>query len=268
MTHELTSREYWEATYSGIPLVRPIDPSGFRNRAAREIAGKVEPHVARSARVLEIGGGGSRWLAYLSGKYPHIEFSALDYSRHGIDLLNAFLEKEGVGNLSVYEGDLFTSHGVAGTYDFVYSPGVVEHFEGLQEVLIAKSGYLNEEGHMFTLIPNMRGLNGWLTRLLNRRVYDIHVPHDLEAFRRFHRQAGLRILESGYLCASNFGILSSYVEANRSWKWSFYKALTRLGKMLWYMEDKFGDLPRTALFSPYLYAVSVRSEGQEKGDGG
>ena len=260
MAHELTSREYWEETYKDGWAVRPINPSGFRNYAIRRIADRIEPYVAQSVRVLEVGGGGSRWLAYFAKKYKDIEFFALDYSERGLRILNLFIENDHVENLYTYEGDLFSSFAEIGTFDLVYSLGVVEHFSNLPEVLSAKKRYLKEGGRMFSLIPNMNGINGSLTRLLNRAVYDIHVPHDLAGFEESHRKAGLEVLESGYLCSNNFGILSSCVEAGQGWKWRFYKALTRIGKLIWYIEENLVDLPRTRLLSPYIYVTSTPSE--------
>lgn len=112
---------------------------------------------------------------------------------------------------------------------------------------------------MITFIPNMSGLNGYLTKNFNRDVYDIHIPHNKESFVSGHEQAGLSILEADYLCSSNFGVLSSCFHEESSWKWNTYKQLTRVSKLAWAFESKIFEFPVSQIFSPYIYAVAKKS---------
>jgi hypothetical protein len=134
--------------------------------------------------------------------------------------------------------------------------GVVEHFTELSHVLLAKQKYLKDKGLMFTLIPNMAGSIGYLTKLFNREVYEMHNPHDWNSFLAGHREAGLMVISGGYIGSTNFGVLSSCFEKSQGFSWHTYVFLTRLTKAMGLVESKFGDLPSSRLFSPYIYAIS------------
>lgn len=258
MGNKLTSKEYWESTYGERSRLNPIQLSGFKHHCAREIF-KIIQRAAKDANsVLEVGGGGSAWLAYLASTYPTRQFASLDYSEEGGQMLRSFMEDNGIENLRVFTEDFFSPSDAVGKFDFVYSHGVVEHFGDLSGVLSAHAGFVADGGIMLTLIPNMAGLNGRLTRWFNQGVYDIHVPHDLGSFEFGHLDAGLEIVESGYLCSNNFGVLSSCVRSRRGIKWNMYKWLTRLSKSVWFFESKLAGLPASKTFSPYIYVVSKK----------
>jgi hypothetical protein len=125
-------------------------------------------------------------------------------------------------------------------------------------VLASFSRFVAPNGKLITQIPNMSGLLGSLTKLMNRAVYDIHVPHDRHSFRGGHLGANLNVTSCDYVGSSNFGILSSCVRPESRLKWQIYLWLSRLSKMGFLVERKFGDLPTTKMFSPYILAVAER----------
>jgi hypothetical protein len=118
------------------------------------------------------------------------------------------------------------------------------------------SAFLAPRGQMLTIIPNMAGLLGTLARRYNRAVYDAHVPHDRRSFIDGHVEAGLVVEASGYVCSTNFGMLSSCFgsESDRGWQTSLW--LSRFSKAAWFFESRVTELPHTAWLSPYIYAVS------------
>ena len=261
MVNKLTERNYWDSVYANRDKIPSIILEGYKNHCVREIYRVKERHLSTAQTVLEIGGGGSSWILYLAEKFPDKQFAVLDYSEKGCELLSNNLKARGIANCDVWVEDFFhTSKGVE-KFDFVYSHGVVEHFEDLSSVLRAHGRFLKKNGIMLTIIPNMAGILGLFTKWLNRSVYDIHVRHDLASFKQGHCEAGLEIIESGYLCSHNFSVLSSCVSPGDGWKWELYKALSRLSKAIWFFEDKLFSLPATKLISPYIYVVSKKTNG-------
>ena len=159
--------------------------------------------------------------------------------------------------MSVVHADMFSApEELLGAFDVVYSVGLAEHFAELEQVLAAKGCFVAPGGVMFTLIPNMSGLIGKLTKRYNKDVYEIHNPHNMRSFLEGHRRAGLEVVRAGYLCSTNFGVLSSCFHNDMARGWSAYVFLSRLSKLLWFFESKVTDLPKSALLSPYMYAVS------------
>lgn len=258
MNDRLTEQDYWNSNYAARGTLEPIAVDGAMNLWAARILTAMKPHVERVDSVLEIGGGGSPWLAYLAKAYPAKTFTALDYSPEGAALLTSYAEQHGLDNISVITEDFFESQAGVGEFGLAYSHGVVEHFQDLPNVLRAHARFIRPQGRLFTLIPNMHGSLGTLTKWMNRDVYDIHVPHDLASFVKGHRDAGLILEESDYLGSVNFGVLSSCFDSDVGFKRSVYRILLALSIAAWYFEDRIVDLPLSGLFSPYMYAVAKR----------
>lgn len=254
----LTDTSYWDANYIARSALQPVDVTGYKNLSAALTFEVIKSVGIEGKRVLEIGGGGSAWLAYFASHYPGSEFTALDYSDEGCALLRDYANQHALQNLHTVCADMFDPEHALGKFDLVYSHGVVEHFTDLSATLTPMKNFLTDNGRLVTFIPNMSGILGMLTRSFNRAVYDIHVPHNRESFVKGHRNAGLEILEAGYLASTNFGVLSSCFEQQSGMKWRLYKQLTRISKILWAFESRAFRLPASRMFSPYIYAISKR----------
>jgi 2-polyprenyl-3-methyl-5-hydroxy-6-metoxy-1,4-benzoquinol methylase len=253
----LTKIEYWDQGYISRKEIADL-AFGWRNHANDLISEKIEGIGLEGKNVLEVGAGDSQWLPYLSKKYSGSRFSGLDYSKAGCERLAERITAAGIANeISVYQEDILTPKSMLhGKFDLVLSFGVVEHFTDLSTVLSAKRNYLSHQGLMFTLIPNMAGSIGYLTKLFNRKVYEMHNPHDWPSFLEGHHRAGLTVISGGYLGSLNYGILSSCVDKSDGIPWHIYVFLTRLSKLISIAEIRLGDFPSSKMFSPYIYAIS------------
>ncbi len=256
MTNELTDKSYWDSNYEQRESISPVAVDGAKNLSSAQILRLKQRYAGNFGSVLEIGGGGSAWLAYLALEYPQSHLAAIDYSDHGSQLLSDFARTHALENIRTFREDFFESKVDVGLYEFVYSHGVVEHFSDLAGALMAHAKFLSPTGTMFTMIPNLAGILGPMIRWMNTDVYDIHVVHDLSSFVHGHRAAGLDVVESGYLCSSNFGVLSSCVRKGDGFKWFVYKQLSRLSKAVWFFEYYVKELPATRPLAPYIYVVS------------
>lgn len=267
MTSSLTTDAYWNRFYAGQEGVTPVDVTSWKTLADQDIYALKRRYGADRGRVLELGGGASPWLAYLAPRFPAASYVCLDFAAAGVARLRAWRARQGVNNLEIVQGDFFTAYDAVQPCDLVFSHGVVEHFADLPSVLQAHARYLARDGRMLTVIPNMAGCIGWLTRVMNRPVYDVHVPHDLRSLTDGHKQAGLRIIENGYLCSNHFGVLSSCVTRRHGLVWQVYKTLSRVSKAVWFVESRLGRLPTSRIFSPYIYVVAARGGGWSNEEG-
>lgn len=252
-----TEPSYWNGQYDRRAAVQPVPLSPALSRCDLFLQKMFARLDLPGKSVVEIGGGGSAWLARLALDNPQTCFTCLDYSPQGCELTREFVAAAGIDNLSVIEADMFAGPPADETYDVVYSLGVVEHFDDLAGTMRAMAAFAAPGGRLFTLIPNMAGAIGRLTRFYNRAVYDIHVPHDLASFRSGHRQAGLKIIEDGFIGSTNFGVLSSCFERPEGLQYRSYVWLTRLTKLAEMFEARAFDLPTSQALSPYLYAIST-----------
>ena len=252
----LTEHTYWESNYlsQGVPSHAPL--TGFSNHCNRLILRELLKANLEGKRVLEIGAGNSFWLPYLASQFPTGQFSGLDYSEQGCQLLRQRAEKANV-KVDIHCVDMFKpSPQLLGQFDLVISFGVVEHFDNLGNTLSAMKAYLSAKGKLFTTIPNMAGLIGTFTNQFNKQVYEQHNPHDLPSFLDGHRQAGLNILNAGYLGSTNFGVLSSCYGPQNDLKRQIGRALMGVSVATWWIDQHIAELPSSKTFSPYIYALS------------
>lgn len=253
----LTEKSYWDDTYR---LKKPKSPRGFDsflNYSNRQILSKFRQLDLANKNVLEIGAGDSIWLPYLAKAFPDARFTGVDYSEQGCALL-AERAREEDATVDVVLQDMFAEpSSLHGRFDVAYSLGVVEHFDDLAMVLQAKRRYLKPGGLMFTVIPNMAGALGSLTRMWNRDVYEKHNPHDRASFLSAHEQAGLSLVSGGYLGSSDFGVLASCFPDRRGAAWQMSRVLIATSVAGWWLEDKLRVAPTSKMLSPYIYAISA-----------
>jgi len=254
----ITKKNYWDSIYSSHKVSHQrlaLDLDGYKQYLDNQIMDKIIEYY-NGGNILEVGAGDSAWLIRAAKKLKPNYCSGLDYSEDGCRLL---YEKSKVNqvDIDVIHCDMFAPPvDMLKRFDFILNFGVVEHFKDLSEVLVAISKLSKPGGLIFTLIPNMSGIIGTLTKLWSKDVYDIHNPHDLHSFVSGHHSANLDVVWSGYVGSTNFGVLSSCFQSSSGINYFIYKQLTRISKVLWLFESRIKPLPTTKVFSPYILVVS------------
>jgi SAM-dependent methyltransferase len=260
LDNALTDKTYWEQGYVGANLFSELASlDDYRESPLRKMIDLIVSVGITNKKVLEVGAGNSSILLLLAKYYGHAaKFWGLDYTKSGCESLSA---RASVNDLivEVIHGDMFLpDEHLKGSFDVVYSVGVAEHFVDLPSVIQALKQFLKPGGILITLIPNMQGIIGYSTKRMNRVVYELHNPHDIKSMMDAHRSAGLAVLRANYLCSNNFGVLSSCVSSRTGMRWNIYLYLSRISKLIWMFERRFWELPRSRLFSPYLYTIAKK----------
>lgn len=65
-------------------------------------------------------------------------------------------------------------------YDFVFSAGFIEHFEDTADVIKRHIDIAAQGETIFILLPNFRGLNGWIQKHFDKENYDAHNIHSMD----------------------------------------------------------------------------------------
>jgi len=122
--------------------------------------------------VLEIGFAPGKLLAF-AAKVLKAKVAGLDYSESGVQF-----SKRLFGALGI-EGDLrcenvFMATFPLGVFDFVYSVGLIEHFEDPTEIVRRHVEFLKPGGTALILIPNYGGIYGKLQRHFDPENLEIH----------------------------------------------------------------------------------------------
>jgi len=122
--------------------------------------------------VLEIGCAPGKQLAYVA-KVLGAEVSGIDYSTVGVGFTNQLFKALEIG-ADVRCEDMFNNTFPPGSFDVVYSIGVVEHFDNPARVIRIHTDLLKPGGTAVIIIPNYGGVYGRLQSYFDPENLSIH----------------------------------------------------------------------------------------------
>ncbi len=167
----LTERKFWEDYWNNKrdELIGEVEQKGYQHRELDTII--ANKHIAS---IIELGGFPGTFSVYVKKKY-NLETALVDYfiDRSIVEdlLLANKLEKD---SIHLLEDDLTLTHEITKKFDLVYSLGLIEHFKDTKGIIQRHLDFLQPGGELLIIIPNFRGINGWLQRKFNRPNYDVH----------------------------------------------------------------------------------------------
>jgi SAM-dependent methyltransferase len=263
-------KAYWDDVWQArTPPAAAVDPASRRlgNRFNQRLHAFFQ-HTFRTVptqgrALLEIGCAQSAWLPYFARAFGFV-VSGLDYSEIGCALERDVLRAAGVSGDIVCADFFEPPPALRSQFDVVCSFGVAEHFEDTAAALRAFAAYLRPGGLMITLIPNLTGLVGRLTKLFNRPVYDRHVPLTAADLGNAHVAANLSVLRCEYFLSVGFGVanlngLDPYSVSTRTKRLAL-RTLERMSVLVWVAEDRLVRLPSTRAWSPFAVCVARTAE--------
>jgi 2-polyprenyl-3-methyl-5-hydroxy-6-metoxy-1,4-benzoquinol methylase len=254
-------KSYWDRMWETGALPEPIDPHrrGLKNYPFRRFHNLFERvfqgQRKQGKKLIEIGCAQSVFLPYFA-KHFGFEVAGLDRSEGGCEGARSILKRDGVDG-EIFCADLFSPpQHLLQEFDVLVSFGVVEHWENPSAVLSAMSKVLRSEGRMITVIPNLNGLPGALQRVMDRAVYDIHIPLNREGLASAHRLAGLEVERCDYFLPIALEVLN--VE---SWSkglpcWVTMRSYGVISRLVWLWDDHVTSLSANPWTSPYVVCVA------------
>ena len=256
-TGNLASQAFWERNWTIKKRSGQYNP---RNYSHQRYDAFFRRHLQGAAgrTMLEVGCAQSSWLPYF-----HLTFgcrvAGIDYSPTGCRMARQLLDEAGVPG-DVLERDLFADNSdLEGTADFLYSHGLIEHFEDTVGTLIRMQRFMKPGGTILTVVPNFVGWSGRVLRAVNPEVYRMHIILDLQDLERVHRDAGFTTVEAGY-----FGSIASevvkYPVPTPFRLRVLRKILKKITKTCWLLFRATGHHPETRRFSPYIAYVGIRTD--------
>lgn len=261
MTGDRAGHDYWAHgwEHAAIPPMHDLDRPSLRNWIDvqyMQIFRKVFTPGHRQS-VIELGCGNSIWLAYFR-KYFDADVFGLDYTASGCRTAKSVLAHYSFEG-AIIEGDIFApSENLKNRFDVVFTNGVVEHFENTADCLSHCAAFAAPGGKVVTFIPNLKGWIGSAQKRLDKEIYDVHVPLDLDDLKRAHEQAGLKIIDANYLMPLNLYMMNTSKFKSRRW-YAILRALLALPtKTVWILEFIGIKFPSSKALSSYIYAISER----------
>lgn len=168
---ELLDTEFWDTHWDEMILPQTVNYNFKLERLLAGIFKKYLPDGENKKEILEVGCAPGKWLVFFA-KEMNYKVSGLDFSQQGV---KKTYENFNLTNITgeVISGDIFTIEKTK-KYDVVYSLGFIEHFTNVDEVIQKHLEFLKPNGHLVLGIPNFKGLNFLLQKMLDTTVIDDH----------------------------------------------------------------------------------------------
>ena len=164
MQDKLTDRAHWAEYWSNYKYEKVLSKT-FYDKYLKPLKG--------SQSFIEIGGFPGINSAYF---YKNVckDVTLLDFY---VDK-NIVLKLEQVNNIpqksiTCIESDFFLFE-TSKKYDIVFSMGFIEHFDDTKDVMERHIRLLSDKGNLLIILPNLRGLNGLIQWLFDRKNLRIH----------------------------------------------------------------------------------------------
>ena len=228
--------------------------SYFRRRLDRAFKRSFDGLSTDNSSLIEIGAGASEWLPYLHNRFG-FSVAGLDYSEVGCKRARDNLTRTSTPG-SIYRADMFNPPAsLIQKFDVVVSFGLIEHFSDTPTAVAACSAYAKPGGLLLTFIPNMSGLYGYVYRIYDRKVYDIHVPLSLKDLMRAHRQVGLEVFLGEHILGIP-GVIDRWRVEPALIRRLTRKFLFQFSRLAWALEERGLGMPENAFTSPYMICVA------------
>jgi cyclopropane fatty-acyl-phospholipid synthase-like methyltransferase len=245
--------EYWNSVWTDKVVIHETDIDYYTNSLLHKLY-KQFFKCDEDKSIVEIGCSLSANLLYFN-KYYRYQINGFDYEK--VSALKTQEIYEGMGyEANIYHRDFF-SKDKSETYDVVSSFGVFEHFENLDQSIKQIKHYLKDDGIILTVIPNMNGVVGFFQKLLNRKVYDVHIPYTKEEILEAHKNAGFDTLFCNYYGLYQSGVINvsgiKYETITR-------KLLAIPGKPLYFLSKFFHWDFSSKIISPYVIYIGKYSK--------
>jgi 2-polyprenyl-3-methyl-5-hydroxy-6-metoxy-1,4-benzoquinol methylase len=203
---KLSSRDYWDEVLVQADLPRISTRRAYHQRITMDF---VDEFISKGdyKSFFEVGCGSSGWLPYFALKY-NLVVSGIDYSVPGCRLAEQNLKMLEIPYGEIICKDIFEPDCTGGKkYDIVFSYGVIEHFEHPEDLIRIFAGFLNPGGLLISLVPNLNGLMGSISRYFVKDIFNMHKVMDAAQLREFHEFNDLVSLKTSFAGTFTLSVL-------------------------------------------------------------
>lgn len=168
MVQDLAGEAHWDNREGG---AKPRLPSKL-NAAVGDLLALLDPLVKPGSRVLEVGCAPGKfllWAALAKQAYA----CGVEYAENSHKATLDLFEAAGVA-ADIRKHDFMQTTFEPGSFDVVYSFGVIEHFDDPRPMVKKHFDMLRPSGTAIITVPHFGAGYGWLAQRMDRKNYDIH----------------------------------------------------------------------------------------------
>ena len=190
MNNELTDKELWKEYWKNYRYEKISDKVIYKDYL---------PRLKGKQSFIEIGGFPGANAIYF---YRNIckDSSLLDFYID-MEMVNKLecINDVPINSINCIESDFF-KYNPEKQYDIVCSVGFIEHFEDTEDVIQKHIELLSDNGTLLIVLPNFRGLNGFIQYLFDRENLKIHNLNSMKItnLKQIIRKTDLKNIEIRY----------------------------------------------------------------------
>ena len=254
MNNTLTSKEKWEAIWAGtrLPNVK---------RPVHDVQRQFGAYLPRSGdhSLIEIGCAPGSWMAYFNKSLGY-RVAGLEYAEAAAEATKANMELLNI-DASVIVDDFLTFDCEHNQYDIVFSAGFIEHFRDVSGIVQRLS--LLSRKYVVTIVPNVLGVNGFISKTIRPRIFAEHNPIDMPQLDGPHASCGLQTLFCDYVGGVKFfmpGEGNDFFAAHKLLAKAVNMPVQASNRLSEQLQIAGGYTPRTKLLSDCLLYIGVKQE--------
>lgn len=268
---EKSTEKYWSDFWKNHSLPEPIDvtaqtlgnyPYRVTHNFYLELFKELLP---QPTTIFEVGCGNSVWLSYFNKNF-NFQVAGIDYSKFGCEQTRKILTRDGITG-EIHYGDLFSPpKELLNSFDAVCSFGVVEHFSNTEDAIKHVGKFMKDDGILITTIPNLCGIAGWLQKIMNKPVYDIHKVMTLAEITKAVENAGFKIIKSELVNPISFGVTLDEINEQKVKFLKIKKMILKIFQVVEllarFLDDRIIKLPKTELFCAGMIVVAKKNKAE------
>lgn len=196
---ELTQVDFWDDYWVNCKLPSTVDYSfSFERCLAQILKQKLKPQNIHGD-VLEIGCAPGKWLAFMAKEF-NLKVHGIEYSKAGMEITKKNFQILGLETGVIHTADFFQLEPDQ-MFDVVMSFGFIEHFVDVDLVVERHIKWLKPGGILILGVPNFRGLNKILQKILNNDIIEKHNLDimNLNYFKKLEKKFNLAEISISYL---------------------------------------------------------------------
>lgn len=195
MDNALTTKDKWESVWAGVKLPTVARPVHDTQKQLHSFLPRTS-----GCSLIEIGCAPGAWMAYFSNHFGY-SVSGLEYAEAAAEATRDNMAMLAI-DADVLVQDFFTLDCEQNRHDIVFSLGFIEHFRDVSSV-VQRICALSRQ-YVVTIVPNLYGINGFISRTIRPEVYAEHNPIDASALDLMHRHCGMETLFCDYINGVQF----------------------------------------------------------------